>query len=106
MFFCLLILNDNLVGVFFQSHGPYSYLDSPVHLQDSDVPGVCSFDIERRITAFSAISAKQRELEGRKVFFRVKFLQYPAGPVTFSNTAGPFYFPGKCQSLRQCFDKQ
>lgn len=105
MFFCLLILNDNLVGFFFQSHGPYSYLDSPVHLQDSDVPGVCSFDIERRMTAFSTISAKQRELEGRKVFFRVKFLQYPAGPVTFSNTAGPFYFPGKYQSLRQCFEK-
>lgn len=70
-------------------------------LQDANVHGVCSFDIERRVTAFSAISAKQRELEWRKVFFRVKFLQYPAGPVTFSNTAGPFYFPGKCQPLRQ-----
>lgn len=77
-----------------------------MYLQDANVPGVCSFDIERRITAFSAISTKQRELEGRKVFFRVKLSQYPAGPVTFSNTAGPFYFPGKCQSLRQCFDKQ
>lgn len=76
-----------------------------MHLQDSDVPGVCSFDIERRMAAFSTISAKQRELEGRTVFFRVEFLQYPAGPVTFSNIAGPFFFPGKCQSLRQCFDK-
>lgn len=69
-----------------------------MYLQDANVPGVCSFDIERRITAFSAISTKQRELEGRKVFFRVKFSQYPAGPVTFSNTAGPFFFLGKCQS--------
>lgn len=76
-----------------------------MYLQDSDVPGVCSFDIERRITAFSTIPVKQRKFEGGKVFFRVKILQYTAGPVTFSNIVGPFYFPGKCQSLRQCFDK-
>lgn len=108
--FVLLLVNFNELlkytcSCLFQLDGPFSYLESPVSLQSSNVPGVCSFDIERRMTAFSTISAKQRELEGRKVFFRVKFLQYPAGPVTFSNTAGPFYFPGKYQSLRQCFEK-
>lgn len=100
--FVLLLVNFNELlkytcSCFFQLDGPFSYLESPVSLQSSNVPGVCSFDIERRITALFALSVKQRELEGRKVFFRVNFLQFPAGPVAFSNIVGPFYFQGKCQ---------
>lgn len=100
--FVLLLVNFNVLlkytcSFLFQLDGPFSYLESPMSLQSSNVPGVCIFDIERRITALSAISVKQRELEGRKVFFKVKFLQYPAGPVALSNIVGPLYFQGKCQ---------
>lgn len=100
--FVLLLVNFNVLlkytcSFLFQLDGPFSYLEPPMSLQSSNVPGVCIFDIERRITALSAISVKQRELEGRKVFFKVKFLQYPAGPGALSNIVGPLYFQGKCQ---------
>lgn len=85
-------------GYILQRNGQYLSLDSPVYLQSINVPGVCSFDIERRVTAFSALSVKRREIEGRNVFFRMKFLQYPSGSTNFSNTIGPFYYQGKCQS--------
>ncbi|XP_052683316.1 uncharacterized protein LOC128163714 [Crassostrea angulata] len=94
---CLYPYNPSVqVQYSYELDGPFSYLESPVSLQSSNVPGVCSFDIERRITALSALPVKQRELEGRKVFFRVKFLQFPAGPVAFSNIVGPFYFQAGC----------
>lgn len=75
--------------------GQYESLNAQVDLQSSTSPGGCSDAIERRVTAVSDVSAKHEVLAGKSVFFKMKFSQYPSGPVTETKPQGPFSFDGK-----------
>lgn len=88
--------NDSLC--LFQNGGQYKSLSQqqvPVILQSSDVPGGCNFDTEKTTAALAYVSGELAELEGKHVFFRMKFSQYSSAIPGYTEEAGPFYFRGR-----------
>lgn len=65
-------------------------------LQYSNVPGVCGFAFENRTTAKSDVSGKLKALDGKRIFFQMRFSQYDSAVLHYySNEVGPILFEGK-----------